>query len=69
MSLVKLLRARRKKLKMTIFQVAEGAGTCKSHIWAIEHDNHIPSLALADELAEVLLLNLSDMADAIKGIE
>lgn len=57
------LRGRRKMLEMTLEKAAEKIGTSKSYLWELEHDESMPSLALAAKIARVYGLPLDALGD------
>jgi Predicted transcriptional regulators len=52
----------RKALRLTLDEVATGAGTSKSYLWEIEHGQASPSFMLVARLCQVLCLDIGGLA-------
>lgn len=52
----------RKALRLTLDEVAAGAGTSRSYLWEIEHGQAAPSFMLVARLCQVLCLNIGGLA-------
>ncbi|MDR5801156.1 helix-turn-helix transcriptional regulator [Caballeronia sp. LZ001] len=65
MNLSDMVRNRREALGMTLEEVADAAGSSKSHIWSIENDRtQNVSLHMATRLSVALGLSIHLMAAA-----
>jgi transcriptional regulator with XRE-family HTH domain len=56
------LFVQRKALRLTLDDVAKGAGTSKSYLWEIEHGQASPSFMLVARLCQVLCLDIGGLA-------
>lgn len=56
------LHVQRKAMRLTLEDVAKGAGTSKSYLWEIEHGQAAPSFMLVARLCQVLCLNIGGLA-------
>jgi transcriptional regulator with XRE-family HTH domain len=56
------LYVQRKALRLTLDEVATGAGTSKSYLWEIEHGQASPSFMLVARLCQVLCLDIGGLA-------
>ena len=52
----------RKALRLSLDDVAKGAGTSKSYLWEIEHGQASPSFMLVARLCQVLCLDIGGLA-------
>lgn len=60
-----LLRSKRRSAGLTLDQVAQRAGTSKSHIWDFENGREVrPSIYLLNELSKALGIPLSHLCAA-----
>ena len=55
----------RKALRLTLDDVATGAGTSKSYLWEIEHGQAAPSFTLVARLCQVLCLDIGGLAAGV----